>query len=135
LEFSEHPLSVKILRYEIFPSAIQAQQSDKSEWKVVSDIPVDVQKWLQGVKQSAFPDIEIKGLSDISKALGQILSKPDGCGHGNLSNKNAIFRPMLAQKEQLDELHAATAAHPDLFFVMLHVSEISTEHEVCAGPL
>ena len=100
-----------------------------------SDILADVQKWLQSVKQSVFPEIEIKELRDISKALNQIFSKSDGCGHGNLSNKNAIFELMLAQQEQLDELYAPNAAHPDLFFVRLHVSEISVKCEVCAGPL
>lgn len=111
LEFSERPYSVKTLQCEIPHSAIRAQQSDNSEWEVFSDIPADVQRLLQGAKQSIFPDFEMKELGDISKALDQILSKLDGCGHGNLSNKNAILELMLAHQEQLHELHAPSGVH------------------------
>lgn len=131
LTFSECPHSVKTLLDEVLPSAIQALQSDKSEWTHFSDVPADVLKWLEGVKQSVFPNFETIELEDISKALDQTLFKSNVHGIGNLSNKKAILKLMLAQQEQLQ---ATSGNYPNLFFVRLEASEVSIKCQKCAEP-
>ncbi len=131
LTFSECPHSVKTLLDEVLPSAIQALRSDKSEWKHFSDVPADVLKWLEGVKQSVFPNFEIIELKDISKALDQTLFKSNVHGNGNLSNKKAILKLMLAQQEQLQ---ATSGKYPILVFVRLEASEVSIKCRNCAEP-
>ena len=56
---------------------------------------------IQSSKQSVFPNFEIIELEDISKALDQTLIKSNVHGNGNLSNKKAILKLMLAQQQQL----------------------------------
>ncbi|MCJ1360291.1 MAG: hypothetical protein MMC33_010296 [Icmadophila ericetorum] len=131
LTFSECPHSVKTLLDEVLPSAIQALRSDKSEWKHFSDVPADVLKWLEGIKQSVFPNFEIIELEYISKALDQTLFKSNVHGNGNLSNKKAILKLMLAQQEQLQ---ATSGNYPNLFFVRLEASEVNIKCQKYAEP-
>lgn len=130
--FSERPHSVKTLLDQILPSAIQALRRGRNEWNNFSDVPADVLKWLEGVKQSLFPNVEIMDLEDIPKALDHTIFTSNVYGNGNLSNKKAILDLMLAQQEQLQ---ATSGNYANLFYVRLEASEVSIKCQKCAEPL